>query len=349
MKDPESIRRRPRIPALVLALVLATTAGSVHAERDGGPSVSGEPPAGERVSPAGPTRAERREAERAVRGEAEAAVAREREALVQEAVAALEEARAVLELLDGGPERLDEIYAKLRSALGRLDLVIAREPGLAFAPVEVRPILVEFGGSLETVRETRRVIEEMVEEGRLQPARRALRSFAEEIVVRVLSVPLVAHRDALLLTARLVDRGRFDEARAVLEGALAALVAEDRILPLPFLLAAEYGTQLERLLRTGRTLTEAQREEAARSADDGKVEETRAPEVLLDELERLLRRAEAFGYLTGEELEALTERLEEIRAGLEDRETAADRVAALVRRIRGFYGEMEEAAAAEQR
>ncbi len=294
-----------------------------------------------------PTRAERRQTERSVQREAEQAIEAQRAGLVQEAAKALEEIQTILELLadeEKARTNTEKIFDLLRSAIGRLELVMARDPQLAAAPVDVRPILIEFGGTLEEVRATRETIVAMVEEERLQPARRALQPFAEEIVVRVIQLPLAAYRDALLLTARLVDQARHEEARTALETVLNTVVASDDILPLPLLRATAWLDQAVRLLETGQTLTAEQRAaaeaEARARGESGKVDETEDPAVLLREAERELARAEAFGYITADTLDSLRERLDDIRDQLKDRASAAASIKALMENIRTLWGDL---------
>ena len=106
-------------------------------------------------------------------------VVKKRAELLSEAIEALEQTKAAIENLenDDGDKALDALAA----ATGRLDILLARDPGLALAPVEVATSRTDIIATVADVRTIRDRIEALVKAGRLQDARVLMETFASEI------------------------------------------------------------------------------------------------------------------------------------------------------------------------
>ncbi len=221
--------------------------------------------------------------------------AKERKTVIEDAVTALARTNLALRHLDAG--KTDQALEDLSVVIGKLETVIARQPELALAPVDVQVITVDLYADVESVRKAVKKVRELIGEDRIQQARLLLRDLASEIVVRVVNIPLATYPDAIKAVVPLIDQGKVKEARAALETALSTLVVVDHISPLPVLRA------------------EAMLDEAAKLADkkDRSKEESRKLATLLTDAGRQLELAEALGYGTEEDYEPLHELLEEIR------------------------------------
>src|SRR6202043_1589396 len=85
--------------------------------------------------PAEPKSGESRSVDPAVQSEIESMEAEKRATLLKDAISALDETRNALAALDRGDKQ--GALSALERATGKLDLVVARDPKLAMAPVSV--------------------------------------------------------------------------------------------------------------------------------------------------------------------------------------------------------------------
>ncbi|MET1083421.1 MAG: YfdX family protein [Burkholderiales bacterium] len=251
-----------------------------------------------------------------------AALAVRRRALVADAAEALDETYAALGLL--ARNDLDGAADALARATGKLEVVLAAEPTLALAPVAVDVRSYDLVASPTAVEALRKTAEEALDDGRLQEGRKLIEGLASEHVFSVTSLPLATYPDALKQAASLIKDGRPQEAVAILDAALATLVVEETIVPLPLVRA-------ELLLDRARPAAEqAQRppEEAVR---------VRA---LLAEARQQLDLARALGYATRAQLDDLYDALE----GIEDKTKDQGSARGLFDRLEGLFARAKQSA-----
>jgi hypothetical protein len=217
-----------------------------------------------------------------------------RKHIIAEATAALNETRDALTALDA--KKADKALAALEKATGKLEVILAREPGLTLAPVDVVVITHDLLASPETVKATIHDAEEYLEDGEVQKARPLVASLRSDILFRTISIPLGTYPAAIKETASLIDDGKLDEARAALQVALGTLVTTDEIVPLPVLRAE--------LLLDG---AEALAENKERTAEDN---DTLAD--LLKSARTQLKLAEVLGYGSKKTFEPLYQQLDQI-------------------------------------
>ncbi len=170
-----------------------------------------------------------------VREEAQAQTSDRRERILQEAIDALAGTRDALKALE--ENRTDDALDALAMTTGRLELIMARDPELRFAPTDVAVIERDVLGSRDAIRRAIQRAEDALDDGHVQDARRILRGLGSEIVLSVTSLPLATYPDAIKAIAPLIDDGQIDEAKAGLQSALNTLVVTDHVLPLPVLRA----------------------------------------------------------------------------------------------------------------
>ncbi|WP_051906971.1 YfdX family protein [Methylomarinum vadi] len=174
--------------------------------------------------------------------------AEKRKKITADAIAAVAETRNALKLLD--EKKTDEALAALERVTGKLELILARDPKLALAPVDVEVITYDLLADLDTIKAVIKEAEDYLEDGEVQKARPLVANLASEIQFRTTSIPLASYPSAIKAVAPLIDAGKVDEAKAALQAALNTLVVTtDEVIPLPVLRA-------ENLLKKAEALAE---------------------------------------------------------------------------------------------
>ena len=217
-----------------------------------------------------------------------------REAILQEAIAAVAETEKALQALEQNKPK-DALKA-LEVATGKLELLLARDPKLALAPIGVTVRTYDLLARPETVKTVVKEAEDLLEDGEVQKARHLLANLASEIVFTTTSIPLATYPDAIKAISPLIDAGKIDEAKQALRAALSTLVITDEIIPLP-VLRADY------MLAAAKTLSE----NMERSDEDNKLLER-----LLKSARVQLQLAEALGYGNKKLFKPLYKEIDEI-------------------------------------
>ncbi|MEW7979156.1 MAG: YfdX family protein [Candidatus Sedimenticola endophacoides] len=221
--------------------------------------------------------------------------AEKRKKITADAVAAVAETKQALKLLD--EKKTDEALAALERATGKLELILARAPDLALAPVDVEVVTYDLLANLDTVKAMIHDAENYLEDGEVQKARPLVANLASEIVFRTTSVPLATYPDAIKAVTPLIDDGKLDEAKADLQAALNTLVVTtDDVIPLPVLRA-------EKLLKNAEALAEN---------EERTVKDNETLSDLLAEARNQLKMAELLGYGTKKSFKPMYEQLDMI-------------------------------------
>ncbi|MCB1674949.1 MAG: YfdX family protein [Halioglobus sp.] len=219
-----------------------------------------------------------------------------RQKIAADAVAAINETKNALRLLD--ENKADEALAALERATGKMELILARDPGLALAPVDMEIVTYDLLADLETIKAVIDQAREYLDDGEIQKARPLVANLASEMIFQTTSIPLATYPDAIRAIAPLIDAGELDMARAGLQAALNTLVVTtDEVIPLPVLRA-------ERLLGSAEAL--AENEERT-----DKDKETLS--ALLASARTQLKMAELLGYGTKKSFKPMYEQLDEIK------------------------------------
>lgn len=213
-----------------------------------------------------------------VQKETDSQAADKRKQVLDEAVSALALTKSALAALDG--KDAARALATLAEVTGKLELIVAREPTLALAPVDVRTIVHDVFANTETIEAMTDEALDALKHGEVQQARLVLALLASEIVIAVTNIPLASYPAAVKSVVPLIDQGKIEEAKAALQAALSTLVETRSVLPLPTLRA-------RLLLKRAETLVEdGQRGEASNER----------LETLLNEARQQLEMAELLGY-----------------------------------------------------
>ena len=186
----------------------------------------------------------------------------------------------------------------LERATGKLNILLARDPKLALAPIDVVVSIHDLYATVDQIKQARKQAEAYLEDGEAQKARVQLRGLGSEIVIRVDSIPLETYPAAIAAVAPLIDQGKTDDAKAALQAALNTLVLTEHIIPLPLVRAEAHITKAEAL---------AQKE--ARSEEDNK-----DLVKLLTEAREQLKLSESLGYGTKDEYKKFQTEIDGIEA-----------------------------------
>ena len=170
-----------------------------------------------------------------------------RKTLDQDAAAAIAEtSNAVKAVADG---KTDQALSGIERAIGKINVVLARNPATALIPVELQVEVINAAPwDGQTIRSIGKAAERAVEDRDYPGARVLLQRLISEIRVRTYNLPLATYPVALKEAVRLLDQKRSDEAKAVLQTALNTLAVIDHVRPLP-LAAAQDAIERAQALR----------------------------------------------------------------------------------------------------
>ena len=276
-----------------------------------------------------------------VQDEATAKVDEKRKALIEDATLALEKTEEALTALDDD-DRQGALDA-LAIATGKLQSVVARDPDLALAPVDVTLIRRDLLGDVETIDKAREAIEDLVDDGRLQQARPLLRDFASELIVETTNLPLATYPAAILRATAQIDDDEIEKAKQTLATALSTMVITEDVIALPVLRAELLiGAAEAALGEDDATAPESESTETG-SADAETNGEMADPEPLspgayVEAARNQLRIAEALGYGDEDDFEELHENLER----LDEQIDAQEDTGGILDTIRESFGRLKE-------
>ncbi len=248
-----------------------------------------------------------------VQSQVEKSTAGKHAQLLKDAQAALDETNKALQALNDGKK--DDALTALAEITGKLDLIVARDPKLALAPVGEQTIVRDLYAGPDTARNAVTQVKDYLSAGKVQQARILLNGLASEADVQVTSIPLGTYPEAIKAVVPLIDDGKIAEAKAALSAALSTLVIETYPVPLPNIRATAILVDAEKLA-----------EKTARSADENKK--------LRDEVEAArqeLQLGEVLGYGTKDDFKPLYTQLDGIEKKTEGGKSGA-----------GFFDKIKE-------
>ena len=223
------------------------------------------------------------------------ATAEKRKKLFADATAALAETHKALNALEH--KKNDEALKALAEATGKLDLIVARDPKLAQAPLETEVVTYDLLTNLDTIKQITKEATAYLNDGEIQKARPLVAHLASEIQYRTIHLPLATYPKAIKAIAPLIDAGKIDDAKARLQAVLNTLVVTtDDVIPLPKLRA-------EHLLKEAQDLAEKK--------DRSKEENDKLAKHLQAAREQL-QMAELLGYGKKKDFNPMYEQISEI-------------------------------------
>ena len=234
-----------------------------------------------------------------VQSEVEKQANAKRAQLLKNAQVAIDETHKALDALD--KNKNDEALAALERVTGKLDLILARDPKLALAPVSMETIVRDLYANQDTVRDAIKEARSELNDGKVQQARALLGGLASEAELQVTNIPLATYPAAIKAVAPLIDAGKKDEAKTALQMALNTLVIERFITPLPTVRATAMLGEAEKLT-----------EKSGRSSDENKKLHD-----LVENARQQLELGETLGYGIPEDYKPLYAQLDDIQSKTE--------------------------------
>jgi len=183
--------------------------------------------------------------------------------LVKEAVKSLLLTQKVLMDLDKKDTKT--AIKDLEDAIGKLEVILANKKAPKLLPVDSKITAFEYLGDLKKVKSDIALVKTLLNDGKIQEARKLLSTLQSQINILTVSIPLVSYPDALKLAAKYLHDNKVDEAAAVLETALSTLVEETVVLPLPILKA-------EGLIKAASLIATSDKNQALKHLDQAKEE-----------------------------------------------------------------------------
>jgi hypothetical protein len=225
-----------------------------------------------------------------------------RKQVLREAVGAISETHRVLKALEA--KKNEEALGMLSKVMGKLELVMAREPELELLPVSVSESMVDLIADKKTLQDLLQKASQALKDGKVQETRHLLASAASEIVIRTTSIPLGSYPDTIKSIAPLIDAGDIGKARSALQSALSSLVVTEEIVPLPPLRASL-------LLKKAEKLAENQTRDAAESKELA---------TLLKEARHQLEMTELLGYGSKKDMQSIYKEIDLITGKTHDKQ-----------------------------
>ena len=230
----------------------------------------------------------------AAKGQAEQETSQQRKKILEEAVSAIHETKKAQKALDD--KKPEDALKALERATGKLNILLARDPQLALAPIDVAVVTRDVFATMDQIKAVRKQAEEALENGELQRARLLIRELGSEIVISVTSLPLQTYPAAIAAVTPLIDKGKIEEAKEALQAALNTLVVSDHIMSLPLIRAEEKLAKAEELTQ-----------KEVRSDDD-----TKTITKLIEEAREQLQFSEVLGYGTKKDYKKFYAEIEQI-------------------------------------
>lgn len=169
-----------------------------------------------------------------------------------------------------GKKDTKDAVSILQGVEKKLDSLLAKNPGLALAPVNVEADVYDFEGTNKEVANAIDKAQDLLKRGKLQSARGLLADMASEIRISTTSIPLGTYPAAIKQIIPLIDKGKIDQAAVDLNSVLDTLVVTTEVIPLPVLRAEELLTVAAELEHRDDLSQDKSREEIQKFTDAAK-------------------------------------------------------------------------------
>jgi len=225
----------------------------------------------------------------------------EQEAL--EAIAGTQNALIALQKKDS-----KKAMALLQDVSGKLDILLARHPGLVLIPANVEADIYDFDSDSKQVAKKVDEARKLLKDHKVQDARENLAELVSEIRITTTNIPLGTYPMAIKAAAALIDKGKTDEAEDALYDVLNRLEKITEIMPLPVLRAEALLTAASELEHKTDLTQAASRTEILKLTDAAKDN---------------LKLAELLGYGDKEDYKPLYNTIDDIKDVLHSEKSAA--------------------------
>ncbi len=165
------------------------------------------------------------------------AVAAKRAKIQAEALNVIAETQEFLQDVEAGKK--DEAIETGQKLIGELDILLTKNPDAALIPIDVQFRMDEVVADIETVRSITKAAKKAVKDEYYQVARELLDGLKSEVVITTFNIPTATYPVAIKTAVMLMQEGKDDEAKAVLQQVFGTVVVENIVVPLPVLKAQQ--------------------------------------------------------------------------------------------------------------
>jgi hypothetical protein len=157
-------------------------------------------------------------------------------ALNQDAIAAIEQTDSAIKAIAANNK--NDAMAAIEAATGKINILLARNPASALIPVLVQVGVIDVAPEdIKTIDVIVQGAADATKQRHLPGARILLASLVSELRIHTTFLPLATYPAALQQAARLLDQDKNQDAGNVLLTAVNTLMIDDRVIPLPLILA----------------------------------------------------------------------------------------------------------------
>lgn len=141
--------------------------------------------------------------------------------------------------------------SQLQDVLGKLDILLAKRPGLTLIPADVSAQIYDLDDSTDQVKKLVSRADDLLDDSKVQDARRILDNLVSEIRLTTVSIPLGTFPPAIKEAIVEIDDHKPDQAKVVLGSVLGSLVKTTEVYALPVLQAETLLTAASELEHKG--------------------------------------------------------------------------------------------------
>ncbi len=155
----------------------------------------------------------------------------------KDVVQGLKDVKEAIKFLGKEKPEVKNAIKRLQSATGEFEVAVSLDKDLAFAPIENNIQTYILVASSDEVERELAFIEDLIEDGKVQDARRLLMPLRSEVVVQTTSLPMITYPDVIKDAIRQLSDGTAEKAKEILETAMDTLVVDEEIICIPLVTA----------------------------------------------------------------------------------------------------------------
>ena len=174
-------------------------------------------------------------------------VSKRRAALDKKAISARDDVLQAIMLLD--QKNGKQALALLNKADAGLKEVLAHDPALKLAPIDVRVSSYDIDSSPDAINKAIKDAKSALDNGQIQTARAILAPLTSEMHIYTDMLPMEIYPKAIKLASKKIQDKKLIEAQAALADAMSSVVTEEEVIPLPSLKAEGDVLEAEHLLK----------------------------------------------------------------------------------------------------
>jgi hypothetical protein len=200
-----------------------------------------------------------------IRNAASQMIGKRRLSLDKEAIAANDE--ILHAILDIEKKDTKGAFKMLEKADGQLTVILARDPHLKLAPINVRAGISDLESSPDAIHHAVKDAQSALDQGQIQSARALLSPLVSEMRIYTDYLPLEFYPDAIKRASREIQESKLKAAETTLADAMGSIVTTEDIIPLPPLKAEGDVVEAEQLLNKDKVKDKDQALSLLKSAD----------------------------------------------------------------------------------